>query len=104
MRANLRRLAAFLAMVWLAPSALGTTIFSALVYFDGTNGAAPKAGLIQGADGNLYGTTVEGGTSNAGTIFRISPDGQTFTNLYSFTGGADGASPWVSTRQSSHPR
>ncbi len=101
MRANLRRLAAFLAMVWLAPSALGTTIFSALVYFDGTNGAAPKAGLIQGADGNLYGTTVEGGTSNAGTIFRISPDGQTFTNLYSFTGGADGASPSAALAQGS---
>jgi len=49
-----------------------------------TNGAAPLAGLVQGSDGNFYGTTSSGGTgSTYGTVFRISPSGS-YTNLYSF--------------------
>jgi len=56
------------------------------------NGYVPLAGLVQGADGSLYGTTSKGGASNAGTVFRISTN-EVFTNLYSFTNGADGASP-----------
>jgi uncharacterized repeat protein (TIGR03803 family) len=55
-------------------------------------GCVPLAGLVQGADGSLYGTTSQGGTSGAGAIFRISTNG-VFTNLYSFTGGADGGNP-----------
>ncbi|MGH7951701.1 MAG: choice-of-anchor tandem repeat GloVer-containing protein [Limisphaerales bacterium] len=46
--------------------------FSTLISFDGTNGASPEAGLIQGADGNFYGTTANGGTNGYGTIFRFS--------------------------------
>jgi uncharacterized repeat protein (TIGR03803 family) len=42
-----------------------------LVSFAGTNGAFPRAGLAQGADGSLYGTTTYGGTNDSGTIFRI---------------------------------
>jgi len=42
-----------------------------LVSFGGTNGANPQGGLVQGADGNLYGTTVDGGASGKGTIFRL---------------------------------
>lgn len=97
--ANLWCLLACLALSLSAPRAHATPIFSTLIYFDGTNGAAPKGGLIQGADGNLYGTTVEGGTNNAGTVFRVSPDGQTLDTLYSFTGGADGASPSAALAQ-----
>jgi uncharacterized repeat protein (TIGR03803 family) len=44
-----------------------TTLFS----FSGTNGVNPQGGLVQGADGNLYGTTVDGGASGKGTIFRL---------------------------------
>lgn len=58
-----------------------TTIF----FFDGTNGAYLPAGLIQGSDGNFYGTTFRGGKNNRGTIFRISPSGG-FTSLFSFDG------------------
>jgi uncharacterized repeat protein (TIGR03803 family) len=54
------------------------------------DGASPEAALIQGADGNFYGTTGAGGTqscfsssSGCGTIFRITPQG-TLTTLYSF--------------------
>ena len=54
--------------------------------------AAPN-GLVQGSDGNFYGTTQYGGTnSGSGTVFRISTNGA-LTNLYSFTGGNDGANP-----------
>jgi uncharacterized repeat protein (TIGR03803 family) len=57
------------------------------------DGHTPSAGLVQGSDGNFYGTTGEGGVSNAGTIFRISPGGN-YTNLYSFVGSPnDGAFP-----------
>jgi uncharacterized repeat protein (TIGR03803 family) len=47
------------------------------------DGAVPEAGLLQGSDGNFYGTTTQGGTTNRGTVFRISPSGN-YTNLYSF--------------------
>lgn len=52
---------------------LGTNgTLTTLVSFDGTNGASPEAGLMQGADGNFYGTTTHGGTNGYGTVFRLS--------------------------------
>jgi len=42
-----------------------------LVTFNGTNGAQPDAGLIADANGNLFGTTAQGGQFNAGTVFEI---------------------------------
>ncbi|HKT89170.1 MAG TPA: choice-of-anchor tandem repeat GloVer-containing protein [Candidatus Sulfotelmatobacter sp.] len=58
--------------------------FTSLVSFNGTDGANPGLGsLIQGTDGNFYGTTINGGIDNAGTIFKISSTG-TLTTLYSF--------------------
>ncbi len=57
------------------------------------DGSGPFGGVIEGSDGNFYGTTSGGGVSNAGTVFRISPDGN-LTNLHSFSHvGASGASP-----------
>lgn len=62
------------------------------------DGWSPVAGLVMDAQGNLYGTTVAGGTywyaggNNCGTVFKVTPDG-TETVLYNFTGGADGDSP-----------
>jgi uncharacterized repeat protein (TIGR03803 family) len=47
-----------------------------------------------GTDGNFYGSTYSGGTSNAGTLFRITPNG-TLATLYNFAGGNDGANPWA---------
>jgi uncharacterized repeat protein (TIGR03803 family) len=47
------------------------------------DGAAPFGGLVQGADGNFYGTTATGGDSREGTVFRISSGG-TLTTLHSF--------------------
>jgi uncharacterized repeat protein (TIGR03803 family) len=56
------------------------------------NGYVPLAGLVQGVDGGLYGTTSQGGSNGVGTIFRISTN-EVFSNLYSFTGGSDGSTP-----------
>ena len=58
----------------------------------GTDGANPKAALIQGSDGFLYGTAYGGGTSNFGAVFRYSL-GSGLTYVYNFTGGEDGANP-----------
>ncbi|MGA3142677.1 MAG: choice-of-anchor tandem repeat GloVer-containing protein [Verrucomicrobiota bacterium] len=58
----------------------------------GGDGANPAAGLVQGADGNFYGTAEYGGTNDSGTVFKIMTNG-TLSTLYSFTGGGDGANP-----------
>jgi uncharacterized repeat protein (TIGR03803 family) len=55
----------------------------------GNDGAVPIAALTQGSDGNLYGSTYEGGISNSGAIFKITPAGA-FTVLHTFTNGIDG--------------
>jgi uncharacterized repeat protein (TIGR03803 family) len=69
-------------------------VFTVLHNFNGTNdGAVPIAGVTLANDGNYYGTTLEGGAYNEGTVYEITPSG-VFTTLYSFTGGADGAEPW----------
>jgi uncharacterized repeat protein (TIGR03803 family) len=61
-----------------------------------TDGKTPGAGLVQGTDGNFYGTTIEGGARGNGTVFEITPDGTTFVLLHSFVGGAtDGESPYA---------
>lgn len=44
-----------------------------LVNFNGTNGAAPYAGVIMDGSGNLYGTTPNGGTSQYGVVFQLTP-------------------------------
>jgi uncharacterized repeat protein (TIGR03803 family) len=63
--------------------------------FDGAaNGAYPNGGLVRDAEGNLYGTTFQGGAYNDGTIFKITALGQ-FSVLYSFPGGASGANPYA---------
>ncbi|MGA3039240.1 MAG: choice-of-anchor tandem repeat GloVer-containing protein [Bryobacteraceae bacterium] len=63
-----------------------------------TDGEVPYAGLVQATDGDLYGTTLEGGSSsNGGTVFKITPSG-TLTTLYSFcpqSGCMDGEAPYA---------
>jgi len=59
----------------------------------GSDGKSPYAGVVRDAQGNLYGTTESGGTSNVGTVFKVDATG-TETILYSFTvTGGDGAEP-----------
>ena len=57
------------------------------------NDATMPSALLQGSDGNFYGTTVSGGTQDLGTVFRMTPSG-TETVLYSFgTNPNDGLGP-----------
>jgi uncharacterized repeat protein (TIGR03803 family) len=63
-----------------------TTLYS---FMGLTDGKWPQAALIQASDGNLYGTTWQGGAYDNGTVFRITTDGA-LTTLYSFA-GTDGA-------------
>jgi uncharacterized repeat protein (TIGR03803 family) len=50
----------------------------------GTDAAGPHAELVQGRDGELYGTTFNGGANNNGTVFKLSTNGTDYAVLYSF--------------------
>src|SRR5205809_577121 len=64
-----------------------------------SDGAEPLGGLVQGSDGNFYGTTRAAGRGGGGTVFKITSGGS-LTTLYRFN-GSDGASPWAGLVQGS---
>jgi uncharacterized repeat protein (TIGR03803 family) len=72
-----------------------------LYSFNGTDGANPHASVVVDWEGNIYGTTVEGGSSNAcqpnyagcGVVFKLDKTGKE-TVLHSFTNVPDGANPF----------
>ena len=79
----------------LTPSGNLTTLYSFCSERDCADGQAAVGGLVQSADGNLYGTTFYGGANNVGTVFKITPAGQ-LTTLYNFCSQpncADGSYP-----------
>ncbi|MGC2475309.1 MAG: choice-of-anchor tandem repeat GloVer-containing protein [Candidatus Sulfotelmatobacter sp.] len=57
-----------------------------------SDGSGPVAAVALDRQGSIYGTTPTGGTDGYGTVFKIGTRGRE-TVLYSFTGGADGATP-----------
>ncbi|MGB6630627.1 MAG: choice-of-anchor tandem repeat GloVer-containing protein [Terriglobales bacterium] len=71
-----------------------TGTLTVLHSFDGTDGELCLAGLVQGTDGNFYGTTSFGGANAnfGGTVFKITPTG-TLTTLHTFD-GTDGELPY----------
>jgi uncharacterized repeat protein (TIGR03803 family) len=71
----------------MTPSGTLTTLYSFCEEgFPCYDGQTPEAGLVQGTDGNFYGTTYFGGAEGNGTVFKITPAG-TLTTLYSFREG-----------------
>ena len=56
------------------------------------DGSNPRASLLLGSDGWLYGTTFYGGTSNKGMAFKLRTDGSGYTPLRSFSGATNDAS------------
>ena len=63
-------------------------------FLSGGDGEFPFAALAMDQTGNLYGTTLEGGSSGVGTVFELS-SGNAETVLHSFQGGSDGALPYT---------
>jgi uncharacterized repeat protein (TIGR03803 family) len=76
----------------MTPNGELATLFS----FTGAgDGGYPVAALLQGADGDFYGTASAGGTGGGwGTVFKITPAGA-FSTLHSFAGGTDGGFPYA---------
>ncbi len=72
----------------------GSTWTESVLYsFQGTtDGANPVGGIILDKAGNVYGGTFDGGVNGGGTVYELSPSGEswTFTVLYSFPGGYGG--------------
>jgi uncharacterized repeat protein (TIGR03803 family) len=81
------------------PAQVLTTLYSFCTVSGGNcpDGENLYAGLVQGLDGNLYGTTYQGGTYGGGTVFKIGTSGS-LTTLYNFcavSGCADGQFPYA---------
>jgi uncharacterized repeat protein (TIGR03803 family) len=89
--------------LWAATAIIAQTqTLATLLSFDVTDGGQPYAPLVQGTNGNLYGTSSLGGANAAncaygdcGTVFEITPSGK-LTTIYSFCSQmscTDGAAP-----------
>jgi uncharacterized repeat protein (TIGR03803 family) len=70
-----------------------TTLYSFCPQTNCSDGASPYATLVQGNDGDFYGTTGQGGAYGDGTVFKMTPAG-VVTTLHSFS-GADGMGPFA---------
>lgn len=78
-----------------APASPSQT-FTVIHDFDWSQGGNPAAGLAMDHTENLYGTVGGGGANDDGAVYRMSPHGSgwAMSTLYTFAGGADGASPY----------
>jgi uncharacterized repeat protein (TIGR03803 family) len=85
----------------LSPVAGGGWTETVLYHFlGGADGDTPNSGVVFDAAGNLYGTTQLGGTTNFGTVFKLSPvsgGGWSKTTIYAFNFNPDGTNPVLST-------
>lgn len=79
-----------LTLLFVASSAAQT--FKVFHSFSFTDGSSPNGDLLRDSEGNFYGTTQFGGSSNRGLVYELDAKGNE-TILYTFTGGADGGIP-----------
>ena len=85
------------------PSGTRTTLYSFCAQSGCSDGTNPNGGVILASNGNLYGTTVSGGTHSSGTVFKMTTGG-TLTTLHNFcslASCADGSQPQASPIQAS---
>ncbi len=75
-------------------TAPGTALGNLHNFISGSDGVNPYAGLVQGKDGNLYGTTYGGGTYGYGTAYKVTLK-NILTILHPFSAGNDGANPYA---------
>ncbi len=82
------------------PRLLGATTLTTISFTNpNTQGDGPQGGVVQGSDGNFYGTTEGGGSHGSGNVFKMTSGG-VLTSLFSFTGGgANSSSPRASLIQ-----
>ena len=71
----------------------GGTMTVLYSFTGGADGRTPLGGLVEDSAGNLFGTTVYGGTAGSGNVFELSPDGVE-TVLHSFSGKSGGTEPY----------
>jgi uncharacterized repeat protein (TIGR03803 family) len=79
----------------ISPSGTLTTLYTFCSKGECRDGATPLTGLVQGTNGDLYGTTYLGASGGGGTIFKVTPTGK-LTTLYRFCsqeGCTDGGNP-----------
>ena len=82
----------------LTPSGNGIWTYSLIYSFSGTNDCGPQNSLVMDEAGNLYGTTYCDGANSLGSVFKLTPSGDSwaYTSLHDFTGGSDGQIPFCS--------
>jgi uncharacterized repeat protein (TIGR03803 family) len=94
--------AAAVMLALFTPSRAAAQTYTVLHNFTGgAGGANPYAGVLVDRAGNLYGTTAAGGAGSCsgyfgtgcGTAYQLNPSNQSFTTLWQFSGGSDGAAP-----------
>jgi uncharacterized repeat protein (TIGR03803 family) len=69
-----------------------TQTLTVLYNFTGPNRSSPHGPLLFDQTGNLYGTTIQGGTAGYGAVFKLDPSGNVSV-LHIFNGAPDGAYP-----------
>jgi len=86
------------AAIIVGPISVSGQVLTVLHSFNGSDGQLAESALVQGSDGNFYGTTALGGDNHKGTVFKIDSTGN-LTTLHSFSGfPSDGAIPEVIKR------
>jgi uncharacterized repeat protein (TIGR03803 family) len=102
---NYGRACALFVLLLATAAVLSAQGFKVLHSFDGTDGSSSWGEMLQGADGNFYGTSQNGGNGSCnmgcGTVFKITPDG-TLTTLHSFADSPDGALPFAGLVQAAN--
>ena len=86
------------------PSGTFTTLYSFCSQSGCADGELPLAGLVQASNGDLYGTTSQGGANGGGTVFKITAGGALMT-LYTFCSQDecfDGGSPYAALVQTTN--